>query len=242
MLEYGVFVICVLFVSTLVRSTFGFGDAIIAMPILVMVLGVKLATPLVALAAPVISISILIHHWEKVSFKSIWPLIVSTIVGIPIGLLYLEGVSEKLVKIILAVLIISYTLFKMFSNGKIYLKNDRLAPLFGLLSGILGGAYNTNGPAIVIYGSLRKWQPENFRAILQGVFLPTNILIVAGHGLTGLWTKTVWQYFSMALPLMILAIFLGSKLNKKIPTERFIKYINFFLFLLGITLLLKTIL
>ena len=45
-----------------------------------------------------------------------------------------------------------------------------LRSTFGFFAGILGGAYNTNGPPVVIYGSLRKWSPATFRATLQGYF------------------------------------------------------------------------
>ncbi len=44
-------VLVVLFCSTFIRATFGFGDALVAMPLLAMVVGLKTATPLVALVA-----------------------------------------------------------------------------------------------------------------------------------------------------------------------------------------------
>jgi hypothetical protein len=31
-----------------------------------------------------------------------------------------------------------------------------------------------NGPPLVIYGALRRWTPERFRATLQGYFLPAS--------------------------------------------------------------------
>ena len=44
-------VLSVVFLAALVRSTFGFGDALIAMPFLVVLVGLKTATPLMALIA-----------------------------------------------------------------------------------------------------------------------------------------------------------------------------------------------
>lgn len=239
--ELNIIVILVLFFATLVRSTFGFGDAVIAMPILVMVIGIKTATPLVALVAPVISFLILVHNWQKIQIKSLLPLIISTLIGIPIGLLFLEDVNEKVVKIVLAISIILFSIFKLINWSKLHLKTDRFAPVFGLISGILGGAYNTNGPTIVIYGSLRRWDASNFRIILQGIFFPTNILILTSHAIAGLWTWSVWQYYLWAFPFILLGIFLGSRINKRIPAERFINYVNGFLLILGIMLLVKTI-
>ena len=43
--------VIILFISTFTRSALGFADALIAMPFLTMVLGLKTAAPLVALVA-----------------------------------------------------------------------------------------------------------------------------------------------------------------------------------------------
>ena len=52
-------VAAVLFVAAFVRSALGFGDAVVAMPVLAMILGLRTATPLVAFVGPTISILIL---------------------------------------------------------------------------------------------------------------------------------------------------------------------------------------
>ena len=42
-------ILSILFISTFIRSTLGFGDALLAMPLLTLIIGVQTATPLVAL-------------------------------------------------------------------------------------------------------------------------------------------------------------------------------------------------
>ena len=51
-----IYLLVVLFISTLVRATFGFGDALIAMPLLALVINIKIVTPLVAIIAIIIVI------------------------------------------------------------------------------------------------------------------------------------------------------------------------------------------
>jgi hypothetical protein len=43
-----------------------------------------------------------------------------------------------------------------------------------------------NGPPLVIYGSMRRWSPQHFRATLQGYFLPASIIGMSGYRLAGL--------------------------------------------------------
>jgi uncharacterized membrane protein YfcA len=118
------------------------------------------------------------------------------------------------------------------------LRNQHWAYLFGFVAGILGGAYNTNGPPVVVYGTLRRWPPVHFRATLQGYFLPTGFLILAGHALGGLWTRQVWQMYIFALPLIFVAIFFGGKVNKRIRPERFSQLLYIILIILGLLLII----
>ena len=176
-----------------------------------------------------------------------WPrcgvglLIIFTVSGIPIGILLLKRVNEDIMKSILAFVIVTFSLYRIFKPRFFALANDKLAWLFGLASGMLGAAYNTNGPPVVIYGTLRGWDPERFRATLQGYFFPTGSLIAIGHCIGGLWTKPVLVNYALSLPVILIAIFLGGRINRKIPRARFDNYVYVFLVILGICLLIETV-
>ncbi len=212
--------LAVLFVSTLTRSTLGFGDALIAMPLLTLLIGIRTATPLVALVALTIALTISLSSWRQIDLKAVWRLIVSTLAGIPFGLLLLENAPEATVKAGLGILLILFGLYNLTQPRLPKLERNGFEYGVGFVAGVLGGAYNTNGPPIVIYGALRRWPPERFRATLQGYFL-TNVLIVAGHGAAGLWTRTVWSLYLYALPLVVAAIVWGGELNRRIPPGSF---------------------
>lgn len=230
----------IIFCAALVRSTFGFGDALISMPLLAMLIGIRTGTPLVALISITISGTILMSQLRNVHFKSVWLLIVSTLFGIPIGLYLLKGIGENVMKLILSLVLIAFSAYRIFKPRLFALKNDKFACIFGFLGGILGGAYNTNGPAVVVYGTLRKWDPEKFRATLQGYFFPTGVLIALGHGLSGLWTRQVWGNYLISLPVVCAAIFLGGRINRKIPKGKFDNCIYIFLLVVGIVLFIDT--
>ncbi|NJO20648.1 MAG: sulfite exporter TauE/SafE family protein [Spirulinaceae cyanobacterium RM2_2_10] len=108
---------------------------------------------------------------------------------------------------------------------------------FGLLAGLLAGAYNTGGPPIVLYGSLRSWPPERFRATLQGYFWPVNMLTVANHGLHGLWTPQVWQLYRLALPVVAIATVIGSLIHHRLSAQRFERWLFGALIGLGVLLI-----
>jgi uncharacterized protein len=235
-------VLIIIFLSMLVRAIFGFGNALIAMPLLAMTpIGLKTATPLIALIAIILSFLILVKDWRIVDVKGTWRLLVATVPGIPLGLLILKGPFEETGKIVLALIIIGFSSFALFRPRLIKLKHEWTAYPFGFIAGILGGAYNSNGPPIAIYGSLRRWPPDRFRANLQGYFFPSGVIIVAGHGFGGLWTSEVCWYFLLALPLLPLTVWLGNRLNRSFRPGRFDRYIHILLIIVGLVLLVKTL-
>ncbi|MDH3598328.1 MAG: sulfite exporter TauE/SafE family protein [Candidatus Tectomicrobia bacterium] len=231
----------VLFISTLTRSTLGFGDALVAMPFLVIVLGLRTATPLVALVATLISAVILIRNWQIVDFRITWRLILSAACGIPVGLFYLTQVPESLMQALLGILLIGFSLYNLIQPSlAFYRVPHHLAYGFGFVAGMLGGAYNIVGPLLVMYGHLRRWSPEQFRATLQSCFFPAYGCIVIGHAVAGLLTPQVFTLFGLALPLVILAIGLGNKLHAAIPQRFFLRAVNIALLLIGLLLCVRS--
>ena len=223
----------ILFISTFIRSAVGFGDALIAMPLLAMALGIQTATPLVAFVAATIAITILIKNWRSVDIRSAWRLILLSLIGIPFGLALLKVAPEYLIKVILGVLLILYGLYSLITPSLPIIRNEKFAYLFGFIAGVLGGAYNTNGPPIVMYGLLRRWPPENFRATLQCYFLFTGVSILIGHGLAGLWTPFVLQLYLYSIPIIMIAIFAGDKINNHISKEFFSRIVYALLIVIG---------
>lgn len=229
-------ILAVLFFATFIRSALGFGEALIAVPLLALTLPVQVAAPLAVLVSITVALVVVIQDWRNVHLRSAGWLVLSTLFGIPLGLLLLKTVPESIVKSILGVFIIAFALYSL-AGRKPELHNDRLAPLFGFVAGILGGAYGMNGPPLVVYGVLRRWQPTQFRATLQGYFLIASIVGMAGYAAAGLWTRTVSNYFLLSLPLALIAIFLGRAIHRRLNSARFLVAVNVGLALIGVLLL-----
>jgi uncharacterized membrane protein YfcA len=231
----------VIFVATLIRSAFGFGEALVAVPLLALVIPVAVAVPLAVLVSITVAGVILLQDWRKVHVGGAWRLVLATLFGTPLGLLLLTAAAEQVVKSILAVVIIVFSVYCLARRTPFLLKDDRLAWLFGFASGILGGAYGMNGPPLVMYGALRRWSPEHFRATLQGYFLPASLAGMIGYWLAGLWVPTVTWYYLLSLPLAAAAIFLGRVVNQRMTGRSFLLYVHIGLIVVGTTLLIQSL-
>ena len=226
-----------LFTATLVHATLGFGTGVVAMPLLALTVGVRLATPLVGLVVLTNVAILLSRTWRSIDMQVAWRLLLSSAAGIPVGVLTVRFAPEHAVKAILGVLLIAFGLYSLTRLGLPLIKRQVWLYGFGFISGILGGAYNTNAPPVVMYGAMQQWPVERFRATLQGYFLPAAVLICVGHGLGGLWTQAVLGLYIVALPLVLLALFLGRRLSRCIPTATFQHLLYGALIVLGLLLL-----
>jgi len=230
----------VIFLATLIRSAFGFGEALVAVPLLALLMPVEEAVPLATLVSITVASIVVAQDWHKVHVRSAGWLVISTLFGIPLGLWLLTAVPEAVVKAILAVVIIGFSSYCLVSRSPFQLKDERWAWLFGFGAGVLGGAYGMNGPPLVVYGSLRQWSPEHFRATLQGYFLPASLLGMCGFWLAGLWTPAVTHYYLWTLPLALAAIFLGRAINRRLSGRSFLRYVHVGLLVVGAVLLIQS--
>ena len=121
------------------------------------------------------------------------------------------------------------------------LRNDRLAPAFGLAAGLLGGAYNTAGPPLVIFGTLRRWPPQQFRATLQTYCLVAGVWVITWHSLTGLITNVIIHRFFISIPLVVISTLIGLRVTTRIPAERFLRIVHCALIVVGLSLIVSSV-
>jgi uncharacterized membrane protein YfcA len=239
-----VYVLGVIFIATLIRSALGFGEALVAVPLLALRIPLQIAAPLAVMVSITIAALIIVQDWQKVHFQSAGWLLVPTLFGIPIGLWLLTNPHQQLVKILLAAVIICFAVYFLSRTHLPELTRDSKPWLLscGFLAGILGGAYGMNGPPLALYGALRRWSPQHFRATLQGYFLPASLIGLAGYAWQGLWNHQLVHDYLLSLPVALPAIWLGRVINHRLPLESFRKYVFAGLIVIALILALQTFL
>lgn len=237
MAEY-LIVIFAIFLAVFTQSLSGFGSALVAMALLPPVLGIQIATPLVAIVMIPLEIYLLIHYRHALNISVIWRVVVAAIIGVPLGIIFLSKLDESIVLAGLGVVITSYALFALLNLRLPKLTQPAWGYVFGFLGGLLGGAYNTSGPPVIVYGNFLRWEPDEFKSNLQGFFLIASFVIAIGHALNRTLTPDVWHYFLISIPAIVIGIWAGTSLDKYLNPENFRNIVLVLLIVMGIRLIL----
>ena len=233
-------ILTVVFFATLIRSAFGFGEALIAVPLLALCIPLQVAAPLAVLLSITIAAIVVVQDREQIHLSNAGWLILATLPGLPLGLLLLTSSHQQAVKCALGAIILVFAAFSLLRRAPL-LRTDHRGWLLacGFCAGVLGGAYGMNGPPLVVYGSMRRWPPQQFRATLQAYFLPASVLAMAGYWISGLWVPAITRDYLLALPVMLPAVFLGRWINHRLHGDAFLKFVYVGLACIGTLLLIE---
>lgn len=229
--------LAILFVAAFVKACLGFGEALLALPLLTLVIGLQMATPLIGLIGASLTTLIIAKSWRHIDFSATWQLVIAALIGIPVGVWGLKRLPEMWATTGLGMLLVLVALNNLLKPTFRPLRGAGWPYVFGFVAGVCGGAYTIAGPPVLLYGALRKWPPEQFRATLQSFFLPVTMMIILTHANAGLWTRDVLLLYVFALPVLGLSFWLGARASQRLASETFERLVYGALIVLGALLI-----
>ncbi len=224
----------VLLLGIFVQSLTGFGSGLVSMAFLPTILSVRTSVPLVALVTGTTELFLLLRYRSAFKLGNVWRMTLASVVAIPLGGWALGWMNEDILLTILGLIIFGYALYALLNFRLPALAHPAWALLAGFLAGLLSGAYSVGGPPAIIYGTCRRWEPEEFKSNLQGFFLVNDVLAIVVHGFNARLTPIVGQYYLLALPVLALGILAGTRLDRYLDPPTFRKLALLLLVVMGL--------
>jgi len=225
------------FLAVFTQSLSGFGVALVAMALIPSLVGIQVATPLVALVAIVLEIVLVIRYRQAMEVRSISRIVLAALIGTPLGVYFLTNIDENIALAILGFVITGYAGYALMGLQMPRLERPFWAYFAGLFGGLLGGAYNTSGPPVILYADCRRWPPDVFKSNLQGYFVIISTAVVVSHALNGNLTSQVWELFWWTTPFILIGIVAGLSLDRWLNPVLFRRIVLVLLFVMGIRLI-----
>jgi uncharacterized membrane protein YfcA len=232
-----VLVALIVFLGAMIQGMMGFGMALVAMPLMVTVLGIQVASPSFALMGLVATFLNTVRWRHDITWRDIRVLLVPALIGVPLGVLFLSRGDPVLVTRMLGVVLIIYAIYSLLGRTLPVGRSPLWGYIAGFFSGALTGAFNAGGPPVVAYASALNWSPDRFKGNMAIFFFIMGLAVVASHAVSGSLTAEVWRIALLALPGLYLGQVTGVFLGRRISPARFSQLVLVLLVVLGIQLL-----
>lgn len=215
----------VAFLGAFAQGVTGFGSALVAMPLLALVVGVREAAALVALLSLAINAVLLVPARRALPWRRVGPLLAGSAAGIPVGVLFLAGADPRLARALLGATLVASSAALLLGRRPASTpaggSSCGSALAVGALAGLIGGAFNANGPVIALYAAGRGWQKREAHAALQLYFLASGIAIVALHGAGGITSRQSLLAALLSLPFLGAGSLAGWAVHRRVDEERY---------------------
>jgi len=224
----------VFLIATVVAAVAGFGNSLVAMPMLIGLVGVRVATPMMAIVGLLTWLLLSGRSWRQVDRREVWPLIATSVAMTPAGVIAVTHGPEVWLRTTLGVVTLAYVAYRWTGLRAPRLSDRRWAVGFGGVGGVFSGALNSSGPIVVMFGDTQRWSPAVFRANLAVYFMANLVAVTIGHLVAGNVTGTVIAGVATGLPAIWLGVVVGGRVAKRISTETFARITLLLLLVLGI--------
>lgn len=212
--------IIVSFVAACLQRISGFGFALLATPIMSIVMPVPVAVVVISFVSLPNGILNWLqqgHHADRAQVRRI---VVWCITGMPIGLVAIRHIPDRPMRIVLGV-VVAVAAGALASGWRITRGGRQVDAAAGFLSGILATSTGTNGPPLVIGLQGQGVTPERFRGTMAGIFVATGIVTLVLFAVNGLVTEATLKLASVGVAPMLVGQFAGVRLLPRVRTEHY---------------------
>lgn len=226
--------------ASFVQRTTGFGFGIFIMTMLPFFLPTYgEATTLSGLLAITTSAVIVWRMRSYVTWKRLWPILLTFIVVSTIAIFALTRIEDHILRRILGVALILISIYFALFSQKIKLPTTKKVQVgAGTLSGLMGGFFGMQGPPPVLYFIQSEPSKEHYMAMAQTYFVIGNVMMTFVRAYNGFFTTTVLTDYCFGLGGVIIGTTLGAYVFKRIPNRIFRYIVYAYIAISGVIILM----
>jgi len=166
----------VLVVGAAAQRVTGLGFAIVAAPVLVLLVGPAPGVVLVNFLGAVVALLVLLRVRRDVDLRRVLPVTGTALVGVPAGLALARAVPSAELELVLGALVLAaLAVAARAAHGAPAVAGPGPAVAAGTSSGVLHAAAGLGSPVLSVYAVLSGWPQRSFTASVQPWFVVVGL-------------------------------------------------------------------
>ena len=202
------------------QSISGFGFALIAVPLMSLVVDPRVAVVVSTFVGAVASTSQAFAGRRQVVRPIATRMALASCIGMPLGLAAFVVFSERALRLTVGVAVL-FALATLVAGFRLPPERHRFDWLLGIFSGALATSTSTNGPPLVFVLQARGLAPDEFRATINTVFTVANAGAIVLFLAAGKVNSAGLAGAAIAIPVLAVSMRLGFAVRDHLSVDGF---------------------
>ena len=200
----------------LVQGISGFAFAMVAMSVWVWGIEPRVAA-VMAVTGGLLGQAIALFTVRRgLGLRALWPFLAGALVGVPLGTWMLPRLDPLLFKLTLGLYLVLVcpallAAHRLPDTGRMGRWADALV---GALGGTMGGIGGFSGVLPSLWVTLRGWDKDLQRGVIQNFNLVALAATLASYGAAGMLTPDLWPRFAVVAPALLLPSLIGARIYR----------------------------
>ncbi|HCV00043.1 MAG TPA: hypothetical protein DGL25_02480 [Dehalococcoidia bacterium] len=227
-------------IAALPQNVAGFGFALVLAPLLVLFLDAGDTVVIVNILAMLSSAAIVWRLRQEIVWPIAGTLFLSSLAGMPLGLLVLLFAEGRVLQVLIAVAVLSGTF--ALARGLTVGGGNFIAIAAGIAGGILRTSTSAAGPPIIMYLQARNFPIDTFRATGSFFLMSTGVVAIVLYAATNRLDADVGLAVVAAVPGVVIGTIAGGWLAEYVTEIWFRRGVTALLITTALTALVTAIL
>jgi len=231
----------VAFAYTVVGLT-GFGASMVAMPMLVHLLPLRLALPMMLIYDLVGGVAIGVRNRRSVDRRELIRLLPFMLVGVVLGVTVLVKAPERVLLLLLGAFVLAFAGWSLLFRPRQKPIAPEWAVPLGTVGGVFSALFGTGGPIYTIYLARRVPDKSRLRATISLLLFLSALARLASFVAASLFSPPgLPLLIATMLPCALAGMYLGTHLHHRLPAHRVVQAVWAILIVGGATLVLRSL-
>ncbi len=210
-------------VGAFIRSISGFGYAMVATPLMALVIDVKSVVVINMMLSTTMNVVMVFYMRRHIDPRRTAFICLGSVPGIPVGVYLLSVLDPMVIKLAIAMLVIPFSILLLLGHSHRFQHDTIGCTISGFISGVLLGSTSLGGPPVVLFLLNQGMTKEKFVGTLAVFFLFSCLVTLATFTSFNLINTEILTKAVMLLPPLWLGSYAGIKVLPRINPVLFRK-------------------